>query len=161
MTSSVLVNIREAFLNAPGFWESRLFPKPGNWCKLIESIDKTKTDGYSLEGSFVPQINQLACQIPGLYLFCEKKKQKRDATERLYTLFVLEVDGTVEVLNEFKTASKDWAIQLWPEIEAYFSRQTHSVEHRRQQLLQEIQSLEFNLQQKRAELAALDRHNEL
>ena len=101
------------------------------------------------------QCDQLSTQKPGLYLFCEKKKQKQNATERLYTLFILEPDGSVEILHELRTASKDWGVQLWPQIDAYFIRQQHSGERRRQELLQEIQQLEFELKQRRAELAAL------
>ncbi|MGF1493841.1 MAG: hypothetical protein ACFBSC_15580 [Microcoleaceae cyanobacterium] len=156
MILSVLVNLRKAFLDAPGFWQSYLPQKPGNWCKWVEGVDKTRTDGYSILGNFVNQIDQLIYQVPGLYLYCEKKKQKRDISERLYTLFHLEPDGSVQVLHELKTGSKDWAVQLWPTIDAYFNRQTQPVEQRRQQLLTKIQQLEFELQQCRMELAALE-----
>ncbi|MDY6806690.1 MAG: hypothetical protein SXA11_23185 [Cyanobacteriota bacterium] len=156
MSQQLLVNIREAFFNAPGFWQGSLSPKSGNWCKFVESIDKTRTDGYSIDGPFVSQIDELAQQRSGIYLHCEKKGRKRKASERLYTLFELEAHGEVRVINELKTASKDWAVLLWPEIEAYFARQSDSVEVRRQQLLAQIQSLEFELNQRRAELAALD-----
>ena len=161
MSSSILVNLREAFLSAPGFWESYLSPKAGNWCKFVEAIDRTQTDGYSIEGPFVSQIDRPAMQVPGLYLYCQKGKRKRGSCDRLYTLFVLEPDGTVRVLNEWKTASRDWAIALWPEIEAYFASQTQSVERRRKQLLAEIESLEFELSQRRAELLALENDPQL
>ena len=156
MGSSILVNLREAFLTAPGFWESCLNPKLGNWCKLVEGIDRSQTDGYSIEGPFVSQIDQSALQVPGLYLYCQKGRRKRGNCDRLYTLFVLEPDGTVKVIHEMKTASRDWAIELWPPIEAYFNSQTQSVEKRRQQLLAEIESLEFHLSQRRSELLALE-----
>lgn len=156
MSQQILVNIREAFFNAPGFWQGSLSPKSGNWCKLVESIDKTHTDGYSIEGPFVSQIDELAQQRSGIYLHCEKKGRKRKVSERLYTLLELEASGEVRVIYELKTASKDWAVLLWPEIEAYFAKQSDSVEIRRQQLLAQIKSLEFELSQRRAELAALD-----
>jgi len=156
MSEPVLVNLREAFFNAPGFWQGSLSPKSGNWCKFVESIDKTQTDGYSIEGPFVSQTDELAQQRSGIYLHCEKKGRKRKASERLYTLFELEPNGEVRVINELKTASKDWAVLLWPEIEAYFAKQNDSVEVRRQELLAQIQALEFELNQRRAELAALD-----
>ncbi|MEL0588301.1 MAG: hypothetical protein U1V55_20970 [Planktothrix rubescens PR222] len=157
MSQAILINLREAFFHAPGFWQSRFLIKTGNWCKSVDGLDKSRTDGYSILGGFVNQCDQLSTQQPGLYLFCEKKKQKQNVTERLYTLFILEPDGSVEVLNELKTASKDWGVQLWPEIDAYFIRQQDSGEKRRQQLMQEIQQLEFELKQRRGELAALDR----
>lgn len=156
MSYSILINLKQAFFNAPGFWQTRFTPKPGNWCKYVESIDKDRTDGYSILGPFVSQLDQLAQQQPGLYLYCEKKKQKQGISERLYTLFVLEPDGNIEVLQEIKTASKDWAVQLWVDIDAYFVRQSHSVERRRQQLLAEIQTLEFELSQRRSELMTLE-----
>jgi hypothetical protein len=152
----MLINLKQAFFNAPGFWQTSLSNKTGNWCKYIESVDKDRTDGYSLMGLFVSQIDQLVQQQPGLYLYCEKKKQKKGISERLYTLFALEADGNVQVLQEIKTASKDWAVQLWAEIDAYFVRQSDSVERRRQQLKAEIQTLEFELNQRRAELVALE-----
>ena len=160
MSHSILVNLKQAFFNASGFWETRFTLKPGNWCKYVESIDKERTDGYSIIGPFVSQLDQLTQQHPGLYLYCEKKKQKQGISERLYTLFVLEYDGIIQVLQEIKTASKDWAVQLWVDIDAYFVRQSHSVERRRQQLLAEIQTLEFELSQRRAELTALELNSE-
>ncbi|MGB3534360.1 MAG: hypothetical protein WBA13_12705 [Microcoleaceae cyanobacterium] len=156
MIFSILINLKQAFFIAAGFWETRLTLKPGNWCKYVESVDKDRTDGYSLLGPFVSQIDQLAQQQPGLYLYCEKKKRKNGISQRLYTLFVLESDGNIQVLQEIKTASKDWAVQLWVDIDAYFVRQSRSVERRRQQLKSEIQTLEFELSQRRAELVALD-----
>lgn len=156
MSESVLVNIQESFLNASGFWESNLSAKSSNWCKLVEGIDKSRSDGYSIDGSFVSQITELKYQEPGLYLHCQKKGGKKGQEKRLYTLFVLEPNGEVQVLTELKSASKDWAVQLWPEIDAYFSRQSNFVEQRRKQILAKIESLEFQLSQLRAELAALE-----
>ncbi|NJK39722.1 MAG: hypothetical protein HC825_11845 [Oscillatoriales cyanobacterium RM1_1_9] len=156
MSSGVFVNLRQAFLNAPGFWESFLIQKPGNWCKWVEGIDKALTDGYSILGNFVNQIDQPSYQKPGLYLYCEKSKQKRGISQRLYTLFVLKPDGSVQVLDEFKSASKDWAVQLWPTIDAHFIQQSQPLEKRRKQLLEEIHRLEFELNQRRLELEALE-----
>lgn len=156
----MLINIKQAFFNAPGFWQTSLKTKAGNWCKYIENLDKDRSDGYSIIGPFVSQIDQLVQQQPGLYLYCEKKKQKKGISERLYTLFALEADGNIQVLQETKTASKDWAVQLWAEIDAYFVRQSDSVERRRQQLKAEIQTLEFQLSQRRAELVALELDSE-
>ncbi|NER36851.1 MAG: hypothetical protein F6J93_23260 [Oscillatoria sp. SIO1A7] len=156
MSESVLVNIQESFFNASGFWESNLSAKSGNWCKLVEGIDKSRSDGYSIDGSFVSQITELKYQQPGLYLHCQKKGGKKGQEKRLYTLFVLEPNGEVQVLTELKSASKDWAVQFWPEIDAYFSRQSNFVEQRRKQILAKIESLEFQLSQLRAELAALE-----
>jgi len=156
MTDRILINIRESFLNAQGFWESNLSDKSGNWCKLVESIDKTRSDGYSIEGGFVSQISQLTAQQPGLYLHCQKKGGKKRQQKRLYTLFVLQPHGEVEVITEVQSASKDWAVQIWPEIEAYFAKQSNSVEQRKQQLMAKIESLEFELSQLKAELTALE-----
>jgi hypothetical protein len=156
MSVPVLVNLREAFLQAPGFWESSIKNTSGNWCKYIESLDKTQSDGYSIEGPFVNQIDQLCYQQPGLYLFCEKKGGKKHQQKRLYTLFRLEANGEVVVQTELRSASKDWAVQLWPYIEAYFAAAENQAEQVRQQLLAEIESLEFQLQQRRMKLAALD-----
>lgn len=156
MSNLILVNIRESFLNAAGFWESNLSEKTGNWCKFVESIDKTRSDGYSIEGNFVSQFTQLKYQQPGLYLHCQKKGGKKGQQKRLYTLFVLQPHGEVEVITELQNSSKDWAVQVWPEIEAYFAKQSNSVEQRRQQIMVKIESLESELSQLKAELIALD-----
>ena len=156
MSEAVLVSIRSAFLNAPGLWESTLKPRQGNWCKIIEGIDKTRTDGYSIEGSFVSQIDLVTYQQPGLYLFCEKKGRKQGNQVQLYALFALEPNAEVKVFRELKTTTKDWAVQLWPDIEAYMQIQETSAEIRRQELLRIIQSLEFELSQRRAELGILE-----
>lgn len=156
MSDQILVNIRESFLNAPGFWESNLSDKSGNWCKFVEGIDKTRSDGYSIEGPFVSQISQLKSQQPGLYLHCQKKGGKKGQQKRLYLLFVLLPNGEVEVITEFQSYSKNWAVQIWPEIEAYFAKQSNSVEQRRKEIMAKIESLEFELSQLRSQLTALD-----
>jgi len=156
MSDNILINLREAFLNAPGFWESNLSEKQGNWCKFVEGIDKTRTDGYSIEGNFVSQLAQVKYQQPGLYIHCQKKGGKPGQQKRLYTLFILQHDGTVEVITELANSSKDWAVELWPEIEAYFAKQSNSVEQRKQQLRAKIESLESELSQLKAQLAALE-----
>jgi hypothetical protein len=156
MSEPFLINLKEAFLNAPGFWESSLSEKSGNWCKRVEGIDKTQTDGYSIIGDFVSQWNLQTFQQPGLYLSCEKKGSKKGAQKRLYALFLLQPNGEVQILKEYRSASKDWAVELWPDIEAHLAIQTDSVQQRRSQLLSEIETLEFELSQRRAELAALE-----
>ncbi|WRH66833.1 MAG: hypothetical protein RSE13_25575 [Planktothrix sp. GU0601_MAG3] len=102
MNQAILVNLREAFFNAPGFWQTRFLIKTGNWCKSVDGLDKSRTDGYSILGSFVNQCDQLATQQPGLYLFCEKKKQKQNVTERLYTLFILETRWKCRSIKRIK-----------------------------------------------------------
>lgn len=156
MTHLILVNLRESFLNAAGFWESNLSDKSGNWCKFVEGIDKTRSDGYSIEGNFVSQVSQLKYQKTGLYIHCQKKGGKKGQQKRLYILFVLQPNGEVEVITEFQTSSTDWAVQIWPEIEAYFAKQSNSIEQRRQQIMSKIETLEFELSQLKAELIALD-----
>lgn len=157
MSEAVLVNLQQAFLNAPGFWESHLSNRQGNWCKLVSGLDKSQTDGYSIEGIFINQIDDLAYQQPGLYLSCQAKGRKKQGNrQRLYYLFELQANGEVIVVREFKSASKDWAVPLWPEIEAYLHKQTNSQERRRQELMATINALEFELAQRRAELAALE-----
>ncbi len=156
MCNLILVNLRESFLNAAGFWESNLSDKSGHWCKLVEGIDKTRSDGYSIEGNFVSQVSQLKYQQPGLYIHCQKKGGKKGQQKRLYLLFVLQPHGQVEVITEFQTSSTDWAAQVWPEIEAYFAKQSNSIEQRRQQIMSKIETLEFQLSQLKAELIALD-----
>jgi DNA integrity scanning protein DisA with diadenylate cyclase activity len=71
-------------------------------------------------------------------------------------LFVLLPNGEIEVITEFQSSSKNWAVQIWPEIEAYFAKQSDSVEQRRKQIMAKIESLEFELSQLRAQLTALD-----
>ncbi len=156
MSESFLVNLKEAFLNAPGFWEGSLSEKSGNWCKRVEGVDTTATDGYSILGDFVSNLSVQTFQQPGLYLHCEKKGSKKSTQKRLYSLFVLEPNGTVQIIKEYRSSSKDWAVELWPDIEAFLALQTDGVEQRRQQLLSEIESLEFQLSQRRAQLAALE-----
>ena len=156
MNDLILVNIRQSFLNAAGFWESNLSEKSGNWCKFVEGIDKTRSDGYSIAGDFVSQYAQVKYQQPGLYLHCQKKGGKPGQQKRLYTLFILQPDGQVQVITEFQNSSKDWAVEVWPEIDAYFAKQSNSVEQRRQEIMAKIESLESELSQLKAELIALD-----
>ncbi|WP_233258315.1 hypothetical protein [[Phormidium] sp. ETS-05] len=161
MSDSILVNLQASFLNAAGFWESNLSEKPGNWCKLVQGIDKTQTDGYSIIGDFVSQIAQTAYQQPGLYLHCQKKGSNKAQQKRIYTLFALQPNGEIEVITESKNASKDWAVELWPEIEAYMAKQNNYSTKRRQEIQQRIETIEFELRQLRVELAALDFNDQL
>jgi uncharacterized protein YceH (UPF0502 family) len=60
------------------------------------------------------------------------------------------------VITELANSSKDWAVEIWPEIEAYFAKQSNSVEQQKQQLRAKIESLESELSQLKAQLAALE-----
>jgi len=91
----------------------------GGWIKRIDKIDKSKTNGYSLIGDFCK--SGLQWMQPGIYLDCSKGGSRKNQNY-IYTVFVLNEDGTVKAYNdgaiEVEGRGSDWAVRLWPVIEA-------------------------------------------
>ena len=89
----------------------------GGWIKYIDRIDKTKNNGYSLVGAF-KRSTGLDNYHPGkLYLDCGIGGSRNHPSES-YTLFRVEADGTCTILQKIENGGQDWAMQLWPTIEA-------------------------------------------
>lgn len=101
----------------------QLFPLPSSggydrlhtcWRKRVTGLDKTKTNGYSLLGDFLKDGPQWL--PPGLYLASAWRGSVKNQ-KPYYTLYQLLSDGEVLTLAEVGP-QKDWAVKLWPTIEA-------------------------------------------
>lgn len=121
MANQILVNLKEALTNStsPNGWESYMDRYNGGWTKTVTALDKSKDNGYSLIGNFVQRTDSIAHQSPGLYLDCDIGGSRKNQI-KFYTLFVLNVDGSTDLLKTFKH-TPDWAVKCWPEIETYFA----------------------------------------
>jgi hypothetical protein len=78
------------------------------WVKQVNKIDKTKSNGYSLEGPFLKQ--GLQWLQPGSYILCRASRKLKH-----YYVFILRADGTAEKIGE-ENDVRDWAPRLWPSI---------------------------------------------
>lgn len=90
------------------------FRKTGGWLKTVEGLDKTVTNGYSIEGNFI-KAGSYSEEIPnGLYLDCNKegKKSKPKSDYRL-----IKVDnGSLILIDTVFNGKKNWAVDLWDSI---------------------------------------------
>lgn len=83
----------------------------GGWVKTVTGMDKTKTNGYSIEGSFV---NGPHWVMPGsIFIDCSIGGSRKNQSHH-YHLFRVNDDGTATILAYAK--SKTWAIEFWPAI---------------------------------------------
>lgn len=91
----------------------------GGWTKEINGIDKSKSNGYSLLGSFIDGGKEaiFRCTIGKIYLDCDIEGSRKNH-EKYYRLFHITTDGTLVVLKTIKE-NKTWAIDLWPEVEKF------------------------------------------
>ncbi len=90
------------------------FRKVGGWLKLVTGIDKSVTNGYSIEGNFVKN-GDYKEEIPnGLYLDCNKegKKSKPKSDYRLIRVS----NGTCRLIDAVYDGKKNWAVDLWDSI---------------------------------------------
>ena len=89
----------------------------GGWTKKIESLDKSKTNGYSLLGDFVNGTTHKNYYKKGsLFVDCDIEGS-RSHHEKFYQLFYLNQNGDMELLAADKTA--DYAVNFWEEIEKH------------------------------------------
>ena len=101
----------------------------GGWTKTVVGLDKSKQNGYSLIGEFLPKQTTLNLEAGRLYLDCDIRGSRKNNTNN-YTLFTLLESGEVEILAEEEGASgytrgktgRDWALRLWEPIENFFAR---------------------------------------
>lgn len=104
----LLINVNEMAKNGnPNYTRYN-----GGWVKRVSQIDKSKTDGYSLIGSFV---NNTTWLTPGLYIDCSIAGSRKSHDKR-YALLRLTATGEVETLGT-TFDKREWAIEFWPAIE--------------------------------------------
>jgi hypothetical protein len=88
----------------------------GGWLKTITDLNKEKTNGYSLVGSFIntpawlPHNSLiLDCSIDG-----SRKNQKKS-----YHLLEVTKSGELAEIFSIQNSGNDWAIKLWDTIEKF------------------------------------------
>jgi len=87
----------------------------GGWAKTVTGIDKTKTNGYSLQGSFLNGPEWIP--VGGLVLGCSwQGSYKHPKNVTRYFLCQMQEDGTLKRLDRI-IDPKSWATDLWPAIE--------------------------------------------
>lgn len=87
----------------------------GGWMKVITGLDKSRQNGYSLVGDFVERKSGLGLYETGLYLMCDKQGS-RNNPRPFYVLFTWDGEN-VEIVQELADPGRDWALQLWPDVE--------------------------------------------
>ncbi len=81
---------------------------------MVKGIDKSCTNGYSIEGDFIKN-GDYKEEIPnGLYLDCNKegKKSKPKSDYRLIRVS----DGSLKLIDVVYDGKKNWAVDLWDSI---------------------------------------------
>lgn len=83
----------------------------GGWLKTVTGIDKSVTNGYSIEGEFVKVSNYKEEIENGLYLDCNKegKKSKPKQDYRLIRVH----DGKLTLIEVVYDGKKNWALEFW------------------------------------------------
>ncbi len=90
------------------------FRATGGWLKNVTGLDKTVTNGYSIEGNFVKAGDYSEEIENGLYLDCNKegKKSKPKSDYRLIRV----QNGTLSLIDVVYDGRKNWAVDLWDSI---------------------------------------------
>lgn len=90
------------------------FRATGGWLKNVTGLDKTVTNGYSIEGNFVKAGDYPEEIENGLYLDCNKegKKSKPKSDYRLIRV----QNGTLSLIDVVYDGRKNWAVDLWDSI---------------------------------------------
>lgn len=126
----------------------------GGWTKTVDGLDKSRSNGYSIIGDFVPK--GVAPVSPGLYLDCGIGGSRINQ-EHTYNLVEVTSDGECIVIATERESrgrrptGRDWAVKLWEPIEEWFAGQTSEEDS----LRNKIAGLEVELEAARRELARL------
>lgn len=95
----------------------------GGWAKEITGLDKTKTNGYSLQGDFVAgrKVKTYRVTEGHLYLDCDIQGSRKNWRNE-YTLYTITA-GEIKILATINGArTETWAIDLWETIDAFFAQ---------------------------------------
>ena len=90
------------------------FRSTGGWLKNVSGLDKSVTNGYSIEGNFI-KAGDYTEELPnGLYLDCNKegKKSKPKSDYRLIRVNA----GSLTLIDAVFDSKKNWAVDLWDSI---------------------------------------------
>lgn len=93
----------------------------GGWAKEITGLDKTKSNGYSLQGDFVAGGKSGNYRVTEgcLYLDCDIQGSRKNQRNE-YTLFTIAA-GEIKILATINgDRTKTWAIDLWDTIDKFF-----------------------------------------
>jgi len=116
----------------------------GGWVKSVTSLDKTKTDGYSLIGEFIEKGPQWVA--PGFFLDCNIHGSRKHP-ERTFTLFEVSPAGEIRTIQRVED-TKGWAVSLWPAIADFLKPKdrTAILQARKTALLVELEEIERELE---------------
>ncbi|MDR2830797.1 MAG: hypothetical protein LBB45_07170 [Methanobrevibacter sp.] len=89
------------------------FRMNGGWLKIVEKLDKSVKNGYSLVGDFVKSGDFDVEYSDGLYLDCNKEKKKSQKDFRLFRL----KNGKLRLLDMIIDGDTTWAVEFWDTIE--------------------------------------------
>lgn len=87
------------------------------WLKTVTGIDKSKRNGYSLQGEFVRKGDFETNYADGLYVDCSKLRKPKQSNYHIFKV----TDGDFELLQTIEDGDRTWAVQLWDTIEENLS----------------------------------------
>ncbi len=83
----------------------------GGWLKTVNGLDKSFTNGFSIEGQFVKAGNYKMDYSHGLYLDCSKDGSRKNQVWN-YHLFRVDDDG-FHLLHTVENGGRNWACEFW------------------------------------------------
>ena len=92
----------------------------GSWTKLVSSVDRSKTNGYSLRGKFINYSNKKEYYKKGSIFVDCVITGSRNYPVKTYRLFYLDENGTIRLLMQDDTP--DYAINFWDTIEQLLNK---------------------------------------
>ncbi|MDL2271016.1 hypothetical protein LJC03_04340 [Methanobrevibacter sp. OttesenSCG-928-I08] len=90
------------------------FRSVGGWLKTVNGIDKSVTNGYSIEGEFIKSGDYKEEISNGLYLDCNKEGKKAKPRQDFRLIRVK--DGKLTLIDQVYDGKKNWAVDLWDSI---------------------------------------------
>lgn len=115
-----LMNVYEDLPEWPHGFGGRPVRYNGGWMKEITSVDKSKSNGYSLVGEFLENGAEGAVRVTvgKLYLDCDIGGSRKNQEKR-YRLFHVHSGKVVVICTQEDVST--WAIELWEHIEGFFN----------------------------------------
>ena len=127
----------------------------GGWLKTVTGLDKTVTNGFSIEGEFVQAGDFKMDYKPGLYVDCSKGGSRKNQKWN-YHLFQVNDKG-FHLLQTVEDGRGAWACEFWEMIEQELpneckpsameiARMTYELAEDRETLMEVIERLSLKAQ---------------
>jgi len=109
----------------------------GGWVKKVKRVDKSKTNGYAFEGTFINPIDGLSECRDGIYIVCSIEGSRKHQ-KKCVAVFRIKDDKVTKVIDWVEGG--DWALKIRDRVAELLGQEENPLEkYSTEELLAELQ----------------------